>query len=269
MIRLPIVALSPTTAKRLAGYQTEVNAAHSYKARVAEAKRLFSLRNKASNATFRAIRATLESMCTGARRCCYCEDSCADEVEHIKPKDLYPEFVFVWENYLYSCGPCNGPKNNRFQVFHKRTGNVHDITRKSGDPIRKPPPGDPLLIDPRQEDPLEFLELEMMDTFFFLPRTGLSSRDLLRAEHTIELLRLNERELLAKARRNAFGTYRARLNEYAQKKQQGATAKQLTILVNDLLETPHPTVWAEMKRQNSDFSELMNLFVRAPEALNW
>ena len=33
-------------------------------------------------------------MCAGAKRCMYCEDSAADEVEHHLPKNLYPEFVF-------------------------------------------------------------------------------------------------------------------------------------------------------------------------------
>jgi hypothetical protein len=35
-----------------------------------------------------------------------------DEAEHINPKDLYLERVFDWANYLYACGPCNGPKSN-------------------------------------------------------------------------------------------------------------------------------------------------------------
>ncbi len=122
MIRLPNIALKRIVATKLLEYQAEVNAVTSYKHRVAEGKRLFSLRNTASNSAFKVVRATLETMCSGARRCCYCEDSCADEVEHIRPKDLYPELVFAWENYLYACGPCNGPKQNKFHVFHRRHG---------------------------------------------------------------------------------------------------------------------------------------------------
>ena len=145
MIRLPNIALKRIVATKLLEYQAEVNAVTSYKHRVAEGKRLFSLRNTASNSAFKVVRATLETMCSGARRCCYCEDSCADEVEHIRPKDLYPELVFAWENYLYACGPCNGPKQNKFHVFHRRTGQIHDITRKRDAPVRKPIAGDPLL----------------------------------------------------------------------------------------------------------------------------
>lgn len=55
------------------------------------------------------------------------------------PKNMYPEKVFVWSNYLFSCGLCNGPKNNQFAVFDN-TGNVviesknciHAITPRFG-----------------------------------------------------------------------------------------------------------------------------------------
>jgi uncharacterized protein (TIGR02646 family) len=209
MIRLPAVSLQTAAAARLAAFQAEVDSCRSYVQAVAEAKRLFALRNTQRNRTFQAVRAALSTMCSGARRCCYCEDSCADEVEHIKPKDLYPHAVFTWENYVYACGPWNGPKNNRFRIFHPRSGKVLDISRNVGDPVRKPPDGDPLLISPRHEDPLGFLELEMDTTFYLLPRPGLRKRDRQRAEYTIELLHLNDRDLLPRARRNAFGSFRS------------------------------------------------------------
>lgn len=95
-------------------------------------------------------------MCSGSRRCLYCEDSCADEVEHIKPQDLYPEFVFVWENYLYACGPCNGGKNNAFAVFDPATGATIIVTRKRGDPVTPPAVGTDVFINPRTEDPLQY-----------------------------------------------------------------------------------------------------------------
>ena len=218
-----------------------------------------------------------------SKRCAQCWQPCVQahagaaiaripvptKFEHIKPKDLYPDLVFTWQNYIYACGPCNGPKNNKFRVFHLRTGAVIDISRKVGAPVRKPPRGDPLLIDPRREDPLQFLELEMEATFFFLPRLGLAKRDLARAEYTIELLHLNDRDLSPRARRNAFGSYRARLIEYEKKKRHGTAATVLQNLANDLLQTPHPTVWAEMKRQRNDHLELKQLFQQVPEALNW
>ena len=67
----------------------------------------------------------------------YCEDSVGDEVEHHRPKNLYPDHTFLWDNYLYACGPCNGPKNNRFAVFDVRRLYLvgsHASARSAGDP---------------------------------------------------------------------------------------------------------------------------------------
>jgi uncharacterized protein (TIGR02646 family) len=208
-------------------------------------------------------------MCSGAQRCCYCEDSAADEVEHIKPKDLYPEETFVWENYLYACGPCNGPKNNRFAVFNPATGAFTDVTRKRGDTIKPPVKGDPVLINPRREDPLDFMELELRDTFFFLPIDEEGSREYQRADYTIKVLRLNDRDDLTIARAEAFGSYKARLYEYVGRRDSGATRNQLQELVRALRRMHHPTVWREMKRQRNLIGEIGELFEQAPEALEW
>ena len=81
-----------------------------------------------SNPTFRKVRESLTRMCSGAQRCVYCEDSVGDEVEHIEPKDLYPCLVFLWTNYVYACGRCNGGKSNKFAVV-------------SGDRLGRPPRG--------------------------------------------------------------------------------------------------------------------------------
>ena len=112
MIRLPEIELPAAAADGLIGCQAKVDEKASYAEQVAEAKRLFAARNTKGDAVFDVVKATLEQMCAGARRCAYCEDSMADEVEHVRPKDLYPEVVFAWANYVYACGPCNGPKSS-------------------------------------------------------------------------------------------------------------------------------------------------------------
>lgn len=269
MIRLPDVELPEETREGLRGFQEEVDGKPTYAEQVKAAKNLFARRNTPANRTFRVVRTKLDEMCAGARRCCYCEDSRADEVEHIRPKDLYPEFAFVWENYLYACGPCNGPKRNRSAVFEKATGRETDVTRGKNDPILPPPEGDPLLIDPRQEDPLEYMELDLLGTFHFNPTAVEGKPEYRRADYTIELLCLNERDMLPEARRNAFGSYRARLRDYRDKKEEGVTGDELARLVEDLQKTPHPTVWAEMKRQSNLHPELARLFDDVPEALLW
>ena len=119
MLKMRNAQLPQTACNKLAEYQADVDAQSTYKAQVVRAKSRFSLRNRKTNVAFVAVRDKLTKMCSGARRCMYCEDSVADEVEHFKPKDLYPEVVFAWMNYLYACGPCNGPKNNQFRDCSK------------------------------------------------------------------------------------------------------------------------------------------------------
>jgi uncharacterized protein (TIGR02646 family) len=270
MIQLPTVAIPDTTRQELAELQRKVNGAGVYAAQVTAAKKHFSLVNKPNNRTFRVVRRKLEEMCSGALRCVYCEDSRADEVEHIRPKDLYPEQVFAWANYVYACGPCNGPKNNQFAVFSLATGNLVEVTRKRNQPVEPPENGEHAFIDPRQENPLDLLDLDLVDTFRFLPMVSeKQAKENQKADYTIRVLRLNERDDLVRARKEAYGDYRARLKEYISERDNGASPNALANLIKALLRKNHPTVWAEMKRQRDFIPELSYLFAKAPEALNW
>ncbi len=145
MLRLPATELPAATQAGLAQLQTEIDALASYEERVEAAKTEFSKRNKGTNPIFREVRATLGEMAGGLLRCADCEDSMADEVEHIRPKDLYPDAVFRWTNYLYACGPCNGPKNNGFAIVEQGGGSAvaTSVSRKRTDPVL--PPRDGLL----------------------------------------------------------------------------------------------------------------------------
>ena len=269
MIRLPHQNLPKTAQNQLNVWQNEINGIENYAKRVDQGKKAFARRNKSKNPTFRQVRQTLTQMCCGARRCGYCEDSVADEVEHIKPKDLYPEAVFVWENYLYACGQCNGGKNNKYAVFSDKTGQLREVARRRGAPVVEPQQGEPVLIDPRKEDPMDFLEIDLIDTFYFLPRYSLDSKDYQRADYTIEVLRLNDRDYLVEARKEAFYNYRARLGEYIKKKETDTLSDQLKPMITALQRMQHPTIWKEMQRQQQFLSELKELFDLAPEALTW
>ena len=188
-----------------------------------------------------------------------------DEVEHIMPKDLYPERVFVWQNYLLACGRCNVGKSNKFAVIVGRQ--LIDVTRRHGAPIRRPRRGDPGLINPRAEDPLVYLDLEL-ETCIFLPREDLTVIDELRAQYTIEVLKLN-RDVLLEARREAYGAYRARLLEYRDLRDGGAEDTKLGLLTDAVMSSSHPTVWREMQRQHTHIDELRDLFSAVPEARRW
>lgn len=258
--------------------QQEIDDEANYEARVSRADALWKARTstKQGRAAFKMVRETLAEMCVGPVRCAYCEDSLADEVEHIRPKSLFPDLTFVWTNHCFACGPCNGPKNNRYGTIH--AGSLIEFVRRRDGPVLPPPAGLSALIDPRQEDPTEFLELDLggqlpdgqvLDgTFEFLPRESMLDDQRLRAEFTIDVLGLN-REVIRASRANAFSGFRARLTEYAVAIESGATVAQLDTLKSDLLRTPHLTVFHEMRRQQAYLPSIRALFTRAPDALDW
>jgi hypothetical protein len=80
---------------------------------------------------------------------------------------------------------------------------------------------------------------------------------------------LNARDYLAAARREAYGSYRARLAEYIRHRDLGARRIVLRRMVEAVRKMQHPTVWWEMRRQQKRIPELTELFQLAPEALSW
>ena len=269
MILLPQITLEPPAQKELDRWQADIDGRTEYETRVAEGKRLFAARNINSNATFNAVKKRLKAMCCGAQRCAYCEDSAANQVEHMRPKDLYPEEVFSWDNYTYSCWPCNGPKNNKFGVILPGEETLTDVTRAKKAPVVPPPKGTFALINPRTENPLDFLYLDLQGTFIFTPKLGLGKIERERAIYTIKVLTLNTRDLLRDARIEAYDSYRARLKEYIRDRDAEKPQPLLDRLIATLQRMQHPTVWREMQRQHTQIPELTPLFRQAPEALGW
>jgi hypothetical protein len=242
------------------------------------AKEIFPKKNTRANKVFKEIKKCLTGMCNSTRRCVYCEDSFADEVEHIYPKDIYPDKCFSWDNYVYACGPCNGPKNNKFAVFNTANGNFTHVNPPRGTAAAKPPKGDAAMINPRVEDPLKYAILDLTGTFKFITKPGLNVKDAKKADYTYnDVLRLNheEREPLRQARENAYSNYKDRLFAYVTKKNAGAAPQRLDKMKDNLQNENHPTVWKEMQRYYNDKllsivdAELKALFDAAPEALTW
>lgn len=265
---LPDLPLPPDVAAQLTEYQAEVDLFPTFKEQVENGKRLFRSRNRKNNPTFDAIKKVLTAMCSGARRCAYCEDSAADEVEHIYPKHFYPDRVFVWRNYIYACGPCNSPKGSRFAVFTAGLNSELELVRDAY--VSSPPPaGMSALIDPRVEDASRFLALELRDTFYFVARAAPGTLDYERAKYTIDVLGLNARELLPAARRASYRDYRAHLSQYRTVRDNGGDQTELQRLAAEIRTRQHPTVWSEMKRQHASLPNLAPLFAAVPEALGW
>lgn len=278
MLRLAQKTPAATSLKRLAALQAGVDAMPDFAARAAEGKRLWDSKTSsaAGKTAFADIRDTLASMCIGPVRCHYCEDSAADEIEHIRPKSLFPRLVFAWENYLFACGPCNGPKGNRYAFV--REGAVVPLIAQPGAPPEPPPDLPDALIDPRREDPLDFIEidlggispsgLELEGSFLFVPLPTLSTTDGARADHTIAVLGLN-RQILLDARRNAFSGFRARLREYLGSKRAGVSVEHLKVMQRAILGTPHLSVLAEMLRQAEFLPFMQSILAEAPEIAGW
>jgi hypothetical protein len=277
MLRIAERELAASAQDVLWSLQQRIDAIVDYADAVDLAGTLWDRRNTVRHsAAFRAIRTTLATMCVGPVRCAYCEDSAADEIEHILPKSLFPQQTFIWGNYAFVCGPCNGPKNNRYGVVVN--GIVVEFVRRRRDRVVPPPAGQSGFIHPRVEDPTTYIEMDLggvtpdgstLDaTFEFVPVFGMAQESLARAQFTIRVLGLN-RELLLVARRNAYDGFRARLLEYAISKEAGAPPPTLERIKNSLLGTPHLTVFHEMRRQRTILPEIAGLFARVVDALEW
>lgn len=267
MKRLNPVQLDPAAQRQLEKWQDAVNAEPTFKEQVALGKKQFASRNKRQNNTFNEVKKSLTEMCNGPRRCCYCEDSVADEVEHIRPKDFYPDQVFAFQNYLYACGPCNGPKSNRYAILPPGATEPLELNLLEEITSLPDPHSRHYLIDPRSEDPLEFLVLDLKDTFEFSKHPLKTGFDEDRANYTIDILALNSRDYLVKARKNAFGNYLARAEQYLRMKSENPGDPNLVLKKQEINHLDHPTVWAEMKRQRSRIPKLDDILASCPELL--
>ena len=192
---------------QLGKWQAEVVGEFPVKVQIAA--ELWKAKNTKGNPTFKAVKATLTKLCSGARRCIYCEDSVADEIDHFWPKALYPGKTFDWDSFNYACTNCNRPKWMHFGVFDPISKQAIDLSRHDGK--LEPPIGEPILINPRQEDPMDFAILDLGITFMFFMKPGLSEADAYRFQYTYEkVLKLNhtDREHLMVGRRQAFHNFK-------------------------------------------------------------
>lgn len=273
MIQLPTHIQPPQAIlDKLQTYQDDIIGTFAEKQALVKSKKVpgFSSRNKIGNAVFDAIKKSLTEMCYGAKRCAYCQDAPADEVEHIYPKDLYPDKCFDWHNYLYACGTCNAPKSNQFAIFKVDNGDILHL-----DGTIQPPEGESVLINPRKENAMDFCRLNFI-TFHFEIIADKNTIQYLRADYTFNtVLRLNtQREYLLQARKNAYGMYKMRLGYYAKYKENTLQTK-LDTMIQELQKEAHPTVWKEMQRSYKENrlahldGELHLLFEACPEALTW
>ncbi|MDB5267808.1 MAG: hypothetical protein JWP58_848 [Hymenobacter sp.] len=258
------------------------------------AETLWDAKNTIGNggkAAFAEIKQTLLGMCVGTELCNYCENNEATDVEHIYPKSFFPERAFTWLNYLLACKTCNTHfKLDQFAVFTPAlSANATTMQRK-----KLPSSADAAFIDPRVEDPMDFLYLDITGkSFFLLPSLTLTNpRDTAKAKHTLSILQIGVRAALADARKAAFIFFQSRLERYQQVRDATTLAdlerliedpdlvdtsntfeaeqqQMLTGLQQSILRYSHPTVWREMQRQYLSLPKTKKLFEAVPEALGW
>jgi len=193
------------------------------------------------------IRKALAEMCPSPKtpRCFYCEDGDASIIDHFQPQSLYPEHIFSWDNYQLVCFSCSNHKLNQFAIIDD-TGVLHRLTKKSKQQLA----GVFALINPRRENPHDFLELDFT-TFYFEPIDKNQ-----RGQYTLDILDFNER--LESFRRRAFRDFLKWLDSYANAK----SKNERDYLVEELREIDHLSVWEEMCRIYRDRTELWDEIIR-------
>src|SRR5437867_482026 len=108
MIQLNNIELPIEVKEVLEELQGRINSETSFENKVEKAKSLWKNKGgqEGENA-FLIIRKKLYKMCVYKGICNYCEQSEANDIEHIYPKTFFPESAFEWENYLLACKQCN------------------------------------------------------------------------------------------------------------------------------------------------------------------
>jgi uncharacterized protein (TIGR02646 family) len=118
---------------------------------------------------------TLQAMMGPRQRCMYCLDSHGADIEHFRPKALFPKRLYQWKNLLLCCTECGRFKGEQFPVAGRRA----------------------LLIDPTKDDPWEYLDFDPV-TGNFCARFDIE-RDAwsVKGEKTVQVLKLDQREALS------------------------------------------------------------------------
>lgn len=256
----------PSTRGLLATWQAEVDANRiPYSAHIEAADTEFSRRR--TQVAFEPVTALLRAMCSGVTRCMYCQDSGGVDVEHYQPKAWYPELVFEWANFLLVCTRCNRKKSSSFPLFHPQPGVVFTPTRKKNVAPRRPPRGAHVLLNPRIDDPSQYLMLDLASTFYFVELGASGSADWLKAHHTIERLDLND-DALPRARRGAYQCFLSSLRCARAARLEGNDAE-VDRAREAVATSPCSVVWREMQRQHLSIPSLRDLFREVPDALAW
>jgi uncharacterized protein (TIGR02646 family) len=296
MIRLKsdLITLEDDIKKVLEKKQKTINDLSTFTEKSIKAGKAWE--SKGSPDVFRKIKTHLISLCVSVEICNYCESNEANDIEHIFPKKLFPHRTFVWKNYLLACQNCNSKyKQDRFAIFDPLdSASVTEyVSRQKVDVA--PNTEDNVFINPREENPMDFLWLDLTYGIFNIHPNFLedeNSRGYKKAEQTLKILKLNKREKLVAGRKAARKEYLHLLEEYIDIKK-ATNFEELKEAVHNCPEVNeripfveeqqniidstkkqikthrHPTVWYELIRQRAFNPFFEKLFSEAPEAILW
>lgn len=289
MIQLASKILDPDAAAELAALQAKINQEATFTLKAKKAQTLWNNKGGAKGKkAFETVKQRLTEMTVNANICNYCEQNEANDIEHIFPKSFFPAQTFDWENYILACKQCNsGEKLDKCHVLDHQD-NLIFLERD-----QEPPFPRPAFINIRKEDPNQFMMLTFPSyKFEILPNQ--SKADQNRATSVLQILELNERDTLLKARMSAARHYYDQLERLA-KMLETNTVQQLESLLNPVdnrfdLSKPlsdlkseirnsyknyiqtyqHPSVWLSIKTiLRFTNPKWESLFKRVPEAVNW
>jgi len=289
MIQLASKNLDKDVQQELDSLQRKVDNEITFAKKVEKAQSLWNSKGGVTGKqAFKKIKTQLYGLCVSEGICNYCEQSEANDIEHIYPKSFFPDKSFQSENYLLACKQCNCA--NKLDKCH-----VLDADNELIVVIRGTEPSSKIgaFINPRTENPNGFMILNLM-TFKFDTVPGLPNRDINKVKSTLGILELNERDTLIEARKSAGRHYYEMLERLV--RILGVLTKEE---LQDLL-TPyddrfdfsqpieslkdeikisykkyigryqHPSVWYSIKMIESKVNtKWKKLFEKIPDALTW
>ena len=162
MLRCKTMFLSSSATNSLASLQAKVDILSSRKEKYQVARQLFN--KKSPKRTFDEIKRLLAEMAPPCDSCFYCERDRYRDIDHFRPLRHFPEAAFSWENYVYSCVVCNqDEKSDNFAIFAQGADYLVLSRGTSFDFVM--PSDDCVPINPRHEDPLDFMMLDLERSF--------------------------------------------------------------------------------------------------------
>ncbi|GAA0627122.1 HNH endonuclease [Kutzneria viridogrisea] len=215
MIRIRRLPLPTAATGQLAAQTAAIGAVREHAERVRFARE----RWRRGSALRKPIRETLARMAPGLERCMYCGDNQGSSVDHHEPVSRNPLRTFDWLNHLLTCSLCNSHyKGDKFPLDAR---------------------GEPLLIDPSAEDPLDHMVLAL-STGEYLPLSE-------KGRVTIEVCGLS-RPVLNRGRVLARSLLTSRLRDWGLA-QRARDSRRMAEVVRDVHTQPFADVCQSMLRQ--------------------